>query len=327
VKVIVVIITVFVFLAAPAFAANVGFEEVKIANGAESPLVTGVWYPTDSPATEHDLGNFTQTVAPGAPIAGRGLRLVVMSHGGGGWYGGHYDTALALARAGFVVAAVSHAGDTFDDQTKVTQLWRRPAQLRQVVDYMLDQWSQRERLDGLHIGAFGFSNGGFTALVAVGGVPDLAKIHPFCQAHPDQDLCQTLKLAGIDPHFGADVSATAWVHDERIKAVVIAAPAFGFVFGPVGLSGIRVPIQLWRAADDRHQPSPYYDEAVRADLPTPPEYHLVRNAGHYDFLPPCDARLFQMRPDICSSLPGFDRKAFHKRFNTEVARFFQANLR
>ena len=326
-KVIVVMVDVFAFLTAPAFATNVGFEELKIADGAESPLVAGVWYPTDSPATEHSLGGFTQTIAPGAPIAGRGLPLVVMSHGGGGWYGGHYDTALALARAGFVVAAVSHAGDTFDDQTKVTQLWRRPAQLHRLVDYMLDEWSQRERLDALRVGAFGFSNGGFTALVAAGGVPDLSKIAPYCQAHPDHDLCRTLKLAGIDPGLFAAVPATAWVHDQRIKAVVIAAPAFGFVFGRAGLSDIRVPIQLWRAADDRHQPSPYYDEAVRADLPTPLEYHVVRNAGHYDFLPPCDARLLQMRPDICNSLPGLDRKAFHKQFNTEMVRFFRANLR
>jgi hypothetical protein len=30
---------------------------------------------------------------------------------------------------------------------------------------------------------------------------------------------------------------------------------------------------------------------------------------------------------ICTSLPGFDRTAFHERFNAEVARFFQAKLR
>lgn len=326
-KVIVVMVTVFALLTAPTFAANVGFEELKIAHDAEAPLVAGVWYPTDLAAAEHSLGDFTQTVAPGAPIAGRGLPLVLISHGGGAWYGGHYDTALALAHVGFVVAAISHAGDTFDDQTKVAQLWRRPAQLRRLLDYMLDEWSQRERLDGLRVGAFGFSNGGFTVLVAAGGDPDLAKIAPYCQAHPNHDVCQIMKRAGIEPRFGAAVPATAWVHDQRIKAVVIAAPAFGFVFGRAGLSGIGVPIQLWRAADDRHQPSPYYEEAVRAGLPTPPEYHLVSNAGHYDFLPPCDARLLQTRPEICNSLPGFDREAFHKRFNTEIVRFFRANLR
>jgi predicted dienelactone hydrolase len=327
VRVVAVIATVFAFFAAPAFATNVGFEELKIANGSESPLVAGIWYPTDAPSTEHSLGSFTQTVAPGAPIAGRGLPLVLMSHGGGGWYGGHCDTALALARAGFVVAAVSHTGDTFDDQSKVLQLWRRPAQLHRLLDYMLDEWSQRGRLDVARVGAFGFSNGGFTLLVAAGGVPDLSKIGPFCQAHPHQDLCQAMKQASIDFRFAADVPAKAWVHDRRIKAVVIAAPAFGFAFGHSGLSGIRVPIQLWRAAEDRHQPSPYYDEAVRADLPKPPEYHMVRDADHFDFLPPCEARLSQMSPDICSSRPGFDRRAFHKRFNAEVVRFFQETLR
>jgi predicted dienelactone hydrolase len=164
-------------------------------------------------------------------------------------------------------------------------------------------------------------------LVAVGGVPDLAKISQFCQAHSDQDLCQAMKHAGIDPRFGADVPVGAWVHDRRLTAVVIAAPAFGFVFGRAGLGGIRVPIQLWRAADDRHQPSPYYDEAVRADLPRLPEYHVVQNAGHYDFLPPCDARLTEISPDICSSSSGFDRAAFHRQFDAEVVRFFLAKLR
>jgi predicted dienelactone hydrolase len=321
------IVIAFGFLATPVCAANVGFDELTIANGAESRLVVGIWYPTNAPTTEHSLGGFTQVVARGGAIEGRSLPLVLMSHGGGGWYGGHYDTALALARAGFVVAAVSHAGDTFDDQTKVAELWRRPAQLHRLLDYMLDDWSQRARLDGTRVGAFGFSNGGFTVIVAAGGVPNLAKIGPFCQVHSDQDICRAMRDAGIDPHFGADVPVSVWIHDRRIKALVIAAPAFGFAFGRAGLSDIRVPIQLWRAAEDRHQPNPYYDEAVRADLPRPTEYHVVQHAGHYDFLPPCDAGLSQVQPDICSSLPSFDREAFHRKFNAEVVRFFQTELR
>ncbi|MFL9928236.1 dienelactone hydrolase [Paraburkholderia sp. RL18-103-BIB-C] len=321
------IATLFALVAAPAFAADVGFEEVKIANGAEPPLTAGIWYPTDAPATPHSLDRFTQTVAPGAPIAGHRLPLVVMSHGGGGWYGGHYDTALALAHAGFVAAAISHAGDTSNDQSRVLQLWRRPAQLHRLVDYMLDEWRWHGRLDAARIGAFGFSNGGFTVLVAAGGIPDLAQIAPYCDAHPDHDLCEALKHAGVDPHLGVDVPAGAWVHDPRIKAVVTAAPAFGFAFGRAGLSSVRAPIQLWRAADDRHQPHPYYDEAVRADLPRTPEYHVVANAGHYDFLPPCDARLSRKMPDVCDSLPGFDRAAFHEQFNADVVKFFQATLR
>jgi predicted dienelactone hydrolase len=54
----------------------------------------------------------------------------------------HYDTALALAHAGFVAAAISHAGETHDDQSKVLQLWRRPAQLRLLLSYVLHDWSR-----------------------------------------------------------------------------------------------------------------------------------------------------------------------------------------
>src|SRR6202012_3749809 len=166
-----VITAVFALAATPAFAADVGFEEVRIANGAEPPPKAGIGYPPSPPAPPHAWGNVPRTVAPGAPIAGRRLPLVVMSHGGGGWYDGHYDTALALAHAGFVVAAVSHAGDTFDDQSQVLQPWHRPEQLHRLIDYMLDEWRWHGRLDAARVGAFGFSNGGFTVLVAAGGIP------------------------------------------------------------------------------------------------------------------------------------------------------------
>jgi predicted dienelactone hydrolase len=94
----------------PTFAANVGFEEIKIANGAEAPLTGGVWYPTDAPETEQSLGDIAQDVAPLAAVAGRDLPLVVLSHGGGGGYDSHCDTALAWPTQVSWYAAVSHQG-------------------------------------------------------------------------------------------------------------------------------------------------------------------------------------------------------------------------
>ena len=87
-----------------------------------------------------------------------------------------------------------------------------------------------------------------------------------------------------------------------------------------------MPVQLWRAADDRVLPAPYYADAVRADLPTPPDFHLVAGAGHYDFLPPCSAELARVNPPICASAPGFDRTAFHAAFNRAVVAFFDKAL-
>ena len=57
-----------------------------------------------------------------------------------------------------------------------------------------------------------------------------------------------------------------------------------------------------------------------------PEYHLVPNAGHFDFLPPCNPAMTASNPDLCVSRPGFDRAAFHTQFNREVVRFFRQTL-
>ncbi len=314
--------------AAPAATArNVGFTETQIQNGAKLPLTIGIWYPTDAPAAPHRLELFTQIVAENAPVAGHDLPLVVLSHGGGGSYASHYDTALALAHAGFVAASVSHAGDTYADQSQALRLWRRPVQLRRLVSYMLNAWPWHGRLDRTRVGAFGLSNGGFTVLVAAGAIPDLDKTAPYCRVHPDHDLCQALRQAGIDPHLGREIPANAWVADPRIKAAVIAAPAYGFAFGRTGLSKVHIPIQLWHAADDRHQPDPWYDAAVRRALPSPPDYRAVAGARHDDFLPPCSPRMVAKAPRICTSQPGFDRAVFHHYFNAQIVRFFRAELR
>ena len=190
---ILVLIVAALLMLAPggAHAANVGFQEIQISNGADKPLTVGIWYPTDAPAAEHRLGAFTQAVAPGGPVMGRGLGLVVMSHGGGGWYGGHYDTALALARAGFVVAAVSHTGDGLgDDQSRSVRMVDRPIHIKRLIDFITAEWPGHDRIDAGRIGVFGFSSGGFTALVAAGGTSETAA---HCQAHPAYFDCQLLK--------------------------------------------------------------------------------------------------------------------------------------
>jgi predicted dienelactone hydrolase len=317
-----------ILLTAPcAHAGNVGFVEVRLPNGAEKPLIVGIWYPTDAPASPQPLSTFVQTVAPGGAVAGRGLPLIVMSHGTGGWYDEHYDTALALAHAGFVVAAVSHTDDTYLDQHKAPQVWRRPAHIHLLIDYMLSAWPDHGRIDAGRVGMFGFSSGGVTTLVVAGGVPDLSLTPAHCAARPDFFECQLVKRFGGFSAGGAHVPTSTWVHDARVKAAVVAAPALGYAFGPEGLSGVRIPIQLWRAEDDHILPHPYYAEAVRLALPQPPEFHVVANADHFDFLAPCSDRLRQQAPQICVSRPGFDRAAFHERFDAEVVRFFERTLR
>lgn len=319
-------------LASPAVAGEVGFQIVSVPDREGAPLQVGVWYPTDAAATPQPLELYSQTVAPGAPPAGRRLPLIVISHGNGGSLAGHYDTALALAQAGFVVAAPTHTGDNWRDQSRAIRVADRPRHVHAVIDWMLTSWPEHERLDPARIGVFGFSSGGFTMLVASGGEPDLAKVRPYCAGHPAVFTCQLLRrfapaMVSADPGAaGPPPAPQVWVHDPRIKAAVIAAPALGFTFAPDGLKGVAAPVQLWRAGADRVLPSPDYAEAARDALPSPPDYQVVDGADHWDFLAPCTPALARTAPPICGEIGGFDRAAFHKVFNAAVVAFFAAKL-
>ena len=102
--------------------------------------------------------------------------MVVISHGNGGGPASHVDIALALASAGYVVAAPMHSGDNFADQSavgSVSWLSGRTIELHETIDYMLRDWQGHDHISPEHIGAFGYSAGGFTVLTAVGAQPDL----------------------------------------------------------------------------------------------------------------------------------------------------------
>ena len=298
----------------------VGFEQATVPDPQDKPLAVGIWYPTNSQSRPTLMGLSVQRIAMNGTVVGRNLPLIVISHGTAGLLSSHSDTALALASAGFVVAAVTHTGDNAHDQSSVgTPRWLidRPRHIHLVLDYMLNKWPMHEKLDKTRIGMFGFSAGGFTALVSIGGVPDLARITSHCTAQPEFACTLWKRLPS------ASVPATAWVHDPRIKAAVIAAPGYGFAFDPDGLSQVTAAVQLWNGADDRNVPYQTNEAVVRRLLPTPPEYHAVPGAAHFSFLAPCPSWLF---PLICDDPNGFDRVAFHRDFNHSIIAFYQKQL-
>jgi len=303
---------------------HVGFMRLSAPDPGGAPIEVGVWYPTDTAETAPAGGMESLPVAIGAPVVGQHLPLVVMSHGNGGWFGGHYDTAAALVRKGFVVAALTHTGDNYRDQSRALEMTERPRQLSVLIGYMLDASPMHARIDPAKVGAFGFSSGGFTVLAAAGGEPNLAATFPaHCLKHPGNYDC---RLSAGKP-LPASTLAPTWTHDARIKAVVSAAPALGFSFGREGLKGVTQPLQLWKAGDDEILPDPDYAEAVHRALPRAHDYRVVPGARHFDFLAPCGPQAARQLPSpLCASAPGFDRAAFHADFNRQVATFFATHL-
>lgn len=296
-------------------AGQVGFERLITPVGAE----LGIWYPASGTPARKQLGLYAHEVIADAQVPSGRHPLIVISHGSGGDFAGHVDTAIALARAGFIVAALTHPGDNWRDNSRATRIEDRPAAFSGIITYMLQAWPGRAAIDSDRIGAFGFSAGGFTVLAAAGGRPDLTRLADHCTQHPKFFDCALIKAQNR-------TSVPSWpeLRDARIKAIVVAAPALGFTFDRAGLADVRVPVQLWRADNDQILPAPFYADAVRAALPGKPEFHNVQNAGHFDFLAPCANPA--LMPQICQSAPGFDRSAFHARFDIEVVRFFLTKL-
>ncbi|MBK1661474.1 alpha/beta hydrolase family protein [Paracraurococcus ruber] len=314
-------------LAGRAAALPVGFTTLQVPDGAAPAIEVGVWYPGDAPTRPTAVGLFRQDLAPGAPVRGRGLPLVAISHGHGGNFASHADLALALAQAGFVVAAPTHTGDNHRDQSRATDIGGRTRGFVAVIEHMVSRW-EPGAIDPARIGAFGFSAGGFTVLAVAGGEPDLSRIGPHCAADPGFYDCRLMAAArgGMAAVAGPAAVPPAFARDGRLRALVVAAPAFGFAFTPAGLARVTMPVQLWMATDDAILPSPVYAEPVRAALPRPPEVRVAERAGHFDFLPPCPEALWRAAPAICGSAPGFDRAEFSRRFAAEIVGFLARTL-
>jgi len=93
--------------------ATVGFQQLSVPDPAGKPLSIGVWYPSVGTPVLVPVGPFQQRVVPDGKISGMGLPVVLISHGTGGSQSSHYDTALAVAAADFIVVALTHTGDNY----------------------------------------------------------------------------------------------------------------------------------------------------------------------------------------------------------------------
>jgi predicted dienelactone hydrolase len=295
-----------------------GFQFIEIpASDRLQPLKGAVWYPCAQPASEVKLGPFVLSVAKDCPITGEKLPLIAISHGRSDNFLGHSDTAERLADAGFVVVAINHPGDNAMDKSRTDDFSvfvERPTDIKRVIDFALVQWSGAAIIDAGRVGIFGFSRGGYTALVAIGANPRFDKSLRLCEGK-DSLTCDQVHKEEL-PEL---------VHDPRIKAAVIADPVNVFFTGE-SLRNVTAPVQLWGSEHGGGGVTPESVAGLVNQLPTKPEFHLIPNSQHFDFLAPCSAELTKSVPEICTDEQGFDRAAFHQEFDAAVVAFFRKHL-
>ncbi|MGY5804721.1 alpha/beta hydrolase family protein [Rhizobium sp. LEGMi12c] len=311
------ILVVSLCLATP-LAHAAGFQQIEVpGDGALPAIKGGVWYPCGQQPSDIKGGSLTVTIAKDCPVTGEKLPLVVISHGKGGTFIGHHDTAETLADAGFVVVAISHPGDNALDKSRINDFSifvERPADIKRTIDFMLGPWPDAGKIDAAHIGLFGFSRGGYTGLIAIGANPHFGKRLRMCEGN-NSTLCDQV-------HKGALPELT---HDPRIKAAVIADPLSVF-FTPDSFKAVKIPVQLWGSERGGDGVTPESVVAIANQLPEKPEFHAVPNSQHFDFLPPCPPELAKAMPVVCADPPDFDRAAFHRELNAATLAFFRKHL-
>ncbi|MBA2398732.1 MAG: dienelactone hydrolase family protein [Bradyrhizobium sp.] len=293
---------------------------------SDPKLAGAIWYPCAGEPKPVALGKLMPPVeieltgVKDCPVTGAKLPLVIVSHGRGGWFGGHNDTAEALADSGFVVAAINHPGDNGNDSSQrdsLSVLASRPADVIRLVDFMLDGWKHRAAINPAKIGFFGFSAGAYTGLVAAGGNPDFRRIARYCP--------ETNKSRGCEQFRSGDIPSNL-PHEPRIRAAALADTAVNFAFTPEGLAGIHIPLLIWRSEFGGGGVDAKNSAFTAGKLPGKPDVRTVP-AGHFAFLPPCPPQLATAVPRICTDVPvGFDRAAFHRDFNASVVKFLREHL-
>lgn len=301
-----------------------GTREIVVPADPIGPEISArLWTPCAVPPgpVKVDSGGATLTIKGVKDCApsGKGLPLILVSHGLFGDMFSHHDTAEFLADAGFAVVTLNHTQDYISSSREsvdnISSFLVRPVDIKRAITFLLSDLRASVDIDSRRIGFFGFSRGGYTGLVLAGAVPDF-HAPPFpC---PDEFfMCKQIRDNNIPDHGPGD--------EPRIKAFVIADP-ISFFPDKSSLQKATAPIQLWSSDHGGMGVRPEDVASVEKNLPNTPEFHRPSNSGHLSFQFPCSDEVAKVMSFVCTDPPGFDRADFHRKFNAQVLEFFRKNL-
>lgn len=267
-----------------------------------------VLYPSSSPEKPERLGPYALSVSMNGPLDEGTFPLVVISHGTGGSHLVYRNLAAHLARHGFVVATPEHPRNNRNNNDlagTAANLANRPRHLRLAIDWAFSSGGFGACLVPDAVAIVGHSMGGYTALATAGGLPTA-----FPNETPDQQP-----------------RAVPVARDDRVKALVLLAPAAPWFMADGALRGVRVPILMLTAEKDGATPG-WNAEIIKRGVPDPAlvEHRVVTNAGHYAFLSPFPEAMTSPTFPPSQDPEGFDRARFHEAMNAEIEAFLRRAL-
>jgi len=250
--------------------------------------------------------------------------LIVLSHGFAGSPDEFYWLIQPLVDAGYMVIATKHA----DSPGPQVNHWNRALDVSFILTEFL-KTPMGQQVDQTKIGFTGFSLGGMTGIALAGArIGNLDAIVPNERYVRDPMITTDARAALLGLNREKMQSD---LHDSRIKAAFLMAPAWSWVFYAKDVSQITIPIYIVAGDQDEvlvtETNGLWYAEHIAKS-----RFQWVLGAGHFVFLglPTCEGRTL-VDPNgsmtfLYKDKPGVSRSYIQSHVARDAVAFFQANL-
>jgi predicted dienelactone hydrolase len=300
------------------------------------PLTTEVWYPTTDTLKQSDkkFSPFARanTVRDGK-LPSTKLPLILLSHGTGGGRLNQEWLADTLVKNGFIVAAVDHWGNTFDNKIGIefAKPWERPQDISLVLTNLLNDPAFKTIIDPDKIGAAGFSFGGFTVIALAGGVLDFDALRNYFKARPNElnvPEFPTLSKYLDDSTLLAGFKTYPPLKDKRIKAFLSISPGLGVGFtNKKQMKDITGAVFIIGSESDSITPVKtnafHFHKLIKSSA-----YYVNKGkVGHYVMLPEAIDDVKKEAPAIFTDDASVNRHQIHRDVDSLTVNFFKKQLK
>lgn len=320
-----------------ATAMEVGFNLERFEDEPrERPILIDWWYPVDGQAaSDMDYGLGHGKVVEAGAVATGTFPLVVLSHGAMGAARNYSWIAEALARHGYIVAGVSHFGESYVygpeaiDPSAVLRPWERPLDISAALSFIEKQGLLSASIDMQRVGFLGHSSGGATALQLAGAVFDGKLIAEYCataNSAGDRGCDYDSLSAKADPSKTSSTRAPQSYAEPRILAFVALDPALGPGFDDYEKVDPNLKTLVVGSVDNDFLPFRHHAERIAAGLPNVQTHWLSNGEGHFVYLNECESDLEANGVSLCNDRQGVSRQAVHNELKTLIRDFFDLGL-
>ena len=297
----------------------------------DRPLITEIWYPVEESTVAHPVAGvwIRCPEARDAPIKtlSRKYPLIVMSHGNGSDRMNCSWIAEILAANGFIVAAMDHHGNTWNNKIAecFVKIWDRPKDVSFVIDQVLKDPRFGPHINAEKIGFVGYSLGGQTGVWMAGGKLDKFD-KPVLSELPADQIPSIVTQEVID---SIDFSPSKESYkDARLSAFFLMAPALGDLFDISSLESISVPVYIVAPESDHIVPFETNAKFFATKM-TKAIFSLIPGAAnHYIFLNEVTkGGKMLLDRKLAFDPPSVDRKKVHNEVGVEAVQFFKNYLK